>query len=802
MKKFILIFLFLFLILLFVPSKALAVIFFEDNFDDNSSAQWSPINGSWVIQQGRYGTIVVPRSTIFESLAGDTNWTNYIYEVEMYALSGADKNLIFRVSEDGRTKYGIHMTVGYGITLEKHIQGRGWDIPKLDYLNNSSFPPGNYKIKIVLDGRTIEVYINNILRIKHTDLEDDVIQSGKIGLRVGTGAAAPSEVYFDNVVVKSLDHVDEEEEREPIVVVPGHGSSWCLSAILTGGECDQWQMTPFIKVYDNLLATLENAGYERDQNLFVFHYDWRKRINNLADELSVFIEDKIADNEEALIIGHSMGGLVARSYLQKTTGAPVKKLLTVGSPHEGVPVAYPAWSGGEIWNDNTWQWLALQLLLQTQKKGFATNKEALRHFSPSTQDLLPVFNYLFKDNQEINVNAMTDQNDWLETLTATENLIGLNGNQQNTLSAIDVADRNWLDQWLGNWADGKPTGKRFSSQGDATVLLTSAEINGVPSEILNLEHGALISEQEAIEKIIDLLELNISEVVSDTALPITTPSLIFFLHSPANLDLENPPAGTIISQEDKLIIIPNAQAGQYELKLTGAGAGDYDLEVGQWLKEKNFWQTITDQISQGEEQTIIIDFDPDNPQENSLVDQSGDLNLSIAKTKIRELKNDVSQLNIRFSLKSRINYYLDLILRYLERNPNGRSIQSALSYLYQLRININQWQKSGLLDENQAVYLKNSLMEISGYLENSYVKLMIQSGQSASASRAQRDWQTANNSLSRLSAKVKNKTQAWTYQLAQEKLNQGQGKITNGEYFYSQILAYSARFLTLELSRL
>lgn len=813
MKRILSLFLYFLLFLIYLASPIILHhstfannILFQDNFDDGDANGWIIIRNlcgsTWSVKDGRYSNSIIGRDCVTESVPEDSlwdnAWQNYSLEVDITPMSGGDWNLAFRFI-DINNWYGLHFRYDE-VILQKVLEGIQ-PAPLPIYYSHTFRPGFTYHIKVIVEGNNIKVFIDHstVPLIDYTD-EGTVIGHGKPALQASAGGIPSSWVYFDNVVVKSLDH--EEEERQPIVLIPGHGASWCLSAILTGAECAEWQMTPFIKVYDNLIATLENADYVQNQDLFIFYYDWRKRIDSLADELAAFIADKIPGGEQALLVGHSMGGLVSRAYLQKTINPPIAKLLTIGSPHQGVPIAYPAWAGGEIWNDNTWQWLGLQLLLQIHKNGFATNMEALRYFAPSTQDFLPIFNYLLKDNQEIDVNTMTHQNNWLKTLTATEDLATLNGDQQQTLAGIDVEDSSWLDEYLGKWSDGKPQNKRFSSQGDATVLLASASINNVPNETLNLQHSGLISATGGLEKIIELLGLNISTIVNQTQAPAAQPALVFFLHSPASLNLQNPPANTIVSQEDNLIIIPNPSSGQYQLQVTGIASGSYHLEVGQITADETLWQTLAGDTYPGKQETLVINFDPSHPQENPLVDADGSLNLNIAKTKIKELKHYINQLNIRVAIKNSLIYSLDKVLRSLEINPSALQLQRSLADLYQLRININQWQKYNLLNASDSVYLRNSLMDIIAALENSYVRLMIQSGQAADQSRIQGDLQTVTAILSRLQPKVNNKDRALVYELAQEKLNQAEKEFIDEEYYYAQILVYSGRMLTTELSQL
>lgn len=118
--------------------------------------------------------------------------------------------------------------------------------------------------------------------------------------------------------------------------------------------------------YANVLAMLESIGYSRDNNtLFVYAYDWRKSIDENAAALALFIQEKralleslnrqtgrVAKTVRFDLIGHSMGGLLARYYVQYgnarigsrkdklpavTWGGAknVRKVIMVASPHGG-----------------------------------------------------------------------------------------------------------------------------------------------------------------------------------------------------------------------------------------------------------------------------------------------------------------------------------------------------------------------------------------------------------------------------------------------------------------------------------
>src|SRR5262249_30480830 len=85
-------------------------------------------------------------------------------------------------------------------------------------------------------------------------------------------------------------------------------------------------------------------------------YDWRKdnfeAAGRLADKLDEIVTIH-GNNSEISLVAHSMGGLVARAYLESGSfdnrpGHPaVKLLLTLGTPHRGAPMALLAALGKE-----------------------------------------------------------------------------------------------------------------------------------------------------------------------------------------------------------------------------------------------------------------------------------------------------------------------------------------------------------------------------------------------------------------------------------------------------------------------
>jgi pimeloyl-ACP methyl ester carboxylesterase len=97
------------------------------------------------------------------------------------------------------------------------------------------------------------------------------------------------------------------------------------------------------------------AAPRDDANFFPFPYDWRRDNRVTARKLKTFVDKQLprwrawsgASDAQVILIGHSLGGLVARHYVEALGGwQDCLALLTVGSPHRGAIGALEALSNG------------------------------------------------------------------------------------------------------------------------------------------------------------------------------------------------------------------------------------------------------------------------------------------------------------------------------------------------------------------------------------------------------------------------------------------------------------------------
>lgn len=302
-------------------------------------------------------------------------------------------------------------------------------------------------------------------------------------------------------------------QPKKIIFLHGMGGSWNTDAILnckSSGYTGTWSPWVFknLNIYTSLIDSLTTNGYE----VIPYYYDWRKTTIDIAEKLTQFIQSHTTPNETFYLIGHSFGGLVGRAYLGSTKeNSHVDKFLTIGSPHLGSVLAYPTWSGGEMWINDTAMRLGFVLMQAscTSKKS-RTPRTTIQTFLPSIQNLLPIFDYLTDSTGQTKpVNTMIAKNNWLPD-TFTPPYYGIHigtitGTGYDTLHTIQVAPPSRIDKRLGNWQDGKPTGNQTYADGDGTVLSQSTQLPDVPNISLPLDHAGLVTQSAGIAAILRFL---------------------------------------------------------------------------------------------------------------------------------------------------------------------------------------------------------------------------------------------------------------------------------------------------------
>lgn len=206
-------------------------ILFQDNFNDGNAERWEFFGDQgWHVVNGQYGILL--NSGKSSSVPSDQYWSdkfnNYVFEADLRGTAGTDKNLIFHFI-DSSNFYDLHHTGGK-IDLAKYINSIGSVIAgPINYPLENDI---SYHFKIEVDGDDIRISINNDLLFALTDSNPKIV-GGKIGLRAGTGAVWPTEVWFDNVLVTQIStlpnlFVPEIKQTDPLWKdkIYDHALSW------------------------------------------------------------------------------------------------------------------------------------------------------------------------------------------------------------------------------------------------------------------------------------------------------------------------------------------------------------------------------------------------------------------------------------------------------------------------------------------------------------------------------------------------------------------------------------------------
>ncbi len=730
--------------MLIFPGKVQAVVLFHDDFDDGNANGWTidyltPVSGSgswnnskWEINgDGQYGISFNSSQMRTVSFVENTDFNNYIYTLRLIGKSGTDKNIIFRY-KDKNNWYNFHLRddgIRLGIMKNGVYSDNNGKILSDFHLNNNTV----YSIKVIVNSDLISLLVNNQPVVENLEVVDNFISEGKVALYASTGDFSPyTSIYFDDIVICTLDdsrncdYPADYFHRTPVVIVPGHGASINFGEmflkirypdIYTPAHLEEspfpWHMMPGVKTYDSLIAALENAGYEEGRDLFLFNYNWLEKIRSeddnkgSAEKLADFLNEKLAEGQKADVIAHSMGGLVARTCLQQVSGCPIDQLITVGTPHKGVVDTYGAWEGGEVWRPGLSKF-AFSLVLHFARQEGESSYQTVQRLAPSTEEMLPTFSYLYAgdENEPLPYSSASlayPQNMLLNQLPPPENLEEnlklIYGEGKETLSGVKIKERSWYDQILGKWPHGKPIEKKYSPEGDGTVLVQSArpfESSSGNAAGFNFDHGEIINKNEALGRIFSFL--NLPAPATDAGVLFeenATDYLAFYLLSPAYLeiDLDTPyiPAENIfIGQEEKeegeepdkpkLIIIANPPSDwQKEVIVRGINEeedkegdeGKYVLGVGLARGEQISWQEYPGEIKENEEDHFLFEF-------------SDEINLQLKEIKDRKSQDPdqemLNQLQTSFSSSSFLAEKLKRLEILMKISP-----VEALKYAYRIK---------------------------------------------------------------------------------------------------------------------
>lgn len=401
---------------------------------------------------------------------------------------------------------------------------------------------------------------------------------------------------------------------DPVIIIPG-----IMGSAEVSGE---WKIDPIAHTYDNLIESLARNGYTKDKSLFEFPYDWRKENSTTAD----FLEAKImaVKNQTKVskvdLVAHSMGGLIARSYIERANGESdnVDQLVTLGTPHHGAPQAYLYWEAGEGFFNIKEKIIKHHFTQEAEHNGYDNLYAYIRAEVPSIAELLPDYSYLVEASDQSNRNYPDNypRNVFLEELNKAQNkeklnrvefinIIGDTKDNQGTISGLRLKDSE-VD---GKWENGMPENfynnstdrGLYRSDGDMTVPLSSvSDIESDETITVKASHNDLptAAQCEVVR------ELTGEEDCDYTTVFNVTNIFLINVFSPVDIQVVAPDGkrvgkdfstGEIFNEIDgayysgydtdsEVIAVPNPEDGKYKILTKGTGNGDYRIETSKIIE--------------------------------------------------------------------------------------------------------------------------------------------------------------------------------------------------------------------------
>lgn len=363
-----------------------------------------------------------------------------------------------------------------------------------------------------------------------------------------------------------------------------------------------------VKGYDPLVTSLERFGFHQQAtaadaqagNLLLVPYDWRlsNRYNGkrLVDIVEPALQrwraqgGRYAD-AQVVFVCHSMGGLVARWYIEKCGGAEVtRRLITLGTPYRGAVKSLEQLVNGP-----------------SSKLGrFAPGLTEFLRSLPSAYQLVPEYacidhgGQLLKSTEmdvpELNRARLADGMRFHAELREAE--AARPAHADMTLAIVGTRQPTWTTvRFTGGRAHPLDTIGNDNDYGDATVPLTGAigAIAGVDQQLDTTrvrrvpdQHGNLQRNRAALDEIEESITAKpvTRRDHGDVALRVSTPDLVTAgedLAVTADVDGGGRDAIkiTVTGEHGERPVVrqPRLRGGHAEARFTGLPPGIHTIEV-------------------------------------------------------------------------------------------------------------------------------------------------------------------------------------------------------------------------------
>ena len=370
-------------------------------------------------------------------------------------------------------------------------------------------------------------------------------------------------------------------------------------------------------VFEGLINQFADLGYLENIDLFVAPYDWRLDIRDASNILKIqidLVKNQTGSNKVDLV-AHSMGGLAAKQYILDNGSATVDKLVFIGTPHLGAPLAAKAL----LWGDNlNIKLVAVPFLASERVRYISQNMFSIYELLPSRDYIQQNGRYYFDEVQQVLFDY--DQTKQFFTDSGLSPIM-LQAADNFHSSALDNFDTAGIDAYNINGCDTPTIAKiikrgldEYSVEmlaGDGTVPLGSSKAIGTDSNKTyyfkngwwlfgDIEHSTMPSAdgiRELITNIITSANISLPDNATHDSSVCRIEGEMVSVHSPINLhiydssgnhvgrgengDIDYNITGVAYEEigENKFVFLPTSNGQTYQIELDGTGVGTYSLRV-------------------------------------------------------------------------------------------------------------------------------------------------------------------------------------------------------------------------------
>ncbi|QTA93564.1 Helix domain-containing protein [Desulfonema magnum] len=340
----------------------------------------------------------------------------------------------------------------------------------------------------------------------------------------------------------------------PVILIPGIMGSNCGSGLIypkLPAQCP----APYLRIHrPRFLGWKDLKYYFSSSGFYVFEcpWDWRLECDEAYQH---YLIPKIREALEKSttgkvhVIAHSMGGLVARAYIQSSDyNDDIDKFVMVGTPNTGSANPYYIWEGGNPkgidditdWRpflniySNTIQKLWEETYYEKEPWSNRNHRKIrafVRRVSPSLRQLMNTTDFLTDGDTTWGVSTEGNENTWLKELNDDPNIRDLMSSDgsdgtvhvklfvgkkaDNTVEMVRTYKRSF--PWFKNalYEDGRPGILLKKSltwgEGDGTVPYESASFPydegwaDMSITFSSESHANLISDDKFVEEIFTFL---------------------------------------------------------------------------------------------------------------------------------------------------------------------------------------------------------------------------------------------------------------------------------------------------------